>query len=263
MNDNPKFYKASENTNPSNLIIAIISGLAISIGLGYLYNLFSTFIPFIYFNVLMTIGLGMAIGLAARFISRVCKLNHKKSRLILVVVMALSTFLFQWIAYLSCHVNGSMIGFGKYLAHLPQFFVSGEYLNVLSELYNYGSWSIGSFVFNKFLLIAVWLVELCIITVLPIMSVLKMTEFPFSESKNQWYPKFTLTDQFESMSSKRYFLEEHHKDILRGIHNLKMGAGWRHGIVHIFYQEGENKQYLSFEKVFVEGQGKGREHQLI
>lgn len=258
MNDKPKFYKTAESINLVSLIIALLAGICISVVLSYFYNLFSTFIPFIYFNVLITIGLGMSLGIVARIISRFCKLNNKKSRLILAIVMAFSTFIFQWIAYLSCFTNGGMIGFVEYLNSIPAALFAGEHLGQVTDLYTFGSWSISSFVFAGISLGMVWLVEFGIIMVLPFLSVLKITEFPFSERDNYWYPKFTLSDQFESMSSKKYFLQDYRKDILNGIRNLRQGEGWRHGKVHIYFSESETKQYLSFEKIFVEGRGKGK-----
>ncbi len=258
MDDKPSFYRSSDEINPIRIIIGILMGLTVSLLLGYFYNLFSTFIPFIYFNVLITIGLGMTIGMATRIIGKISHLNNKKSRLALVVIMAVSTFLFQWIAYLACFTNEGMIGFGLYLRSIPAALFEGEHLGNLADIYTFGTWSISSFVFNGYLLAMVWLVEFGIMAVLPILSILKTTEFPYSDSQNCWYSKYTLNDQFESMSSKRYFLDEYKQDIPGAIRNLNTGEGWRHGKVHIYYLEEENKGYFSFEKVFFEDRGKGK-----
>ncbi len=258
MTNSLKFYTPSDQLQPTNLIIALILGLIISSILAYLYNLLSTFIPIVYFNVLITIGLGMAIGLASRIIGRMAKLINKKSKLILVVTMAVSTFIFQWVAFLGTLKAGISPGFVEYLGDIPSTLFAGEHWSNLGDLYTYGAWSIGGLMFNKFLLLMVWLVEMGIILILPFMSVRQSPEYPYSESQNKWYAKYTLSDQFESMSSKRYFLDDHLGNPLNAIKGLQLGDGWRHGKVHIYYLDGVNDAYMSFEKVFIEGRGKGK-----
>lgn len=258
MIDKTIFFAPTEDINPSKLIIALIFGAVASILLAYLYNLFSTSIPIIYFNVLITIGFGLSIGLAARLINRLTKMTDRKSKMILVVGMAISAFVFQWVAFLGTLSLSYTPSFGDYISDIPIRLFEGENWNILSEIYTYGSWSIGGIIFNKFLLLAVWVVEMAIILILPVKSVVKAVIYPFSESANKWYPKYTLSDQFESMSSKRYFLDEHKNDLLKAIQNLKTGEGWRHGKVHIYCLDEDKDAYMSFEKVFIEGRGKGK-----
>ena len=251
--DKSTFYTPSNDINFTRLALAILIGIVVSVGLGYLYNLISTFIPFIYFNVLITIGLGMAIGLCARLISKLCHLSSRKSRLILTSIVIVLTFIFQWVAYLQTVTDGLGLTFGDYLSSIPATLFGGDKLDLLPALYTHGSWGIGDFIFNKLFLAAVWLVELGIIFCIPIFSVLGLTEFPYSENLSKWYPKFTLSDQFQSIASKKYFLEDHKEDVVNAIRALDQGDGRRHGKVHIYFLEGENDQYLSFEKIFIEG----------
>jgi len=258
MNDNPNFYKPDTAINPSKLILAIIIGLVASLLLAYLYNLLSTFIPIIYFNVLITIGFGLALGIASRLVGRITKLANKRCRLVLAVVIAISAFLFQWIAYIETFRIGYAPSFTDYLMDIPIAFMSSKNWSILGELYSYGSWTIGGIIFNKLLLLLVWLVEMGMIIFIPVASVLKAPQYPYSNTMGKWFPKYTLSDQFESISSKGYFLNDYHRDLRKGIQNLKMGDGWRHGKVHVYYLEEENDAFFSFEKVFVEGRGKGK-----
>lgn len=65
MNNQPTFYKESGNYQIVNLILTLLGLLTTSLILGYLYSALTTFIPFIYVNTIILIGLGFTIGYAA------------------------------------------------------------------------------------------------------------------------------------------------------------------------------------------------------
>ena len=112
--------------------------------------------------------------------------------------------------------------------------------------------------FNGFVLTFIWTIEALIIGGLPVLLILKSNTFPYSEKLNKWYPKFTLLKDFESISLMDSLVKSLSKEPIRAIGEIKKGHGLRHSKLHLYYLENEDKQYLSFENIFVEQQGKGK-----
>jgi hypothetical protein len=69
-----------------------------------------------------------------------------------------------------------------------------------------------------------------------------------------------LLKDFESVSTSNKLLSSFETDVLKTIQELRQGNGLRHSKIHVYYLPDEEKQYLSIEKVFIEGQGKGKKN---
>lgn len=97
----------------------------------------------------------------------------------------------------------------------------------------------------------------------PIVAIVKTKIYPYSEFLGKWYDKYTLFKDFESISTVTKLKGELSTDPLKSIDSLGKGTGLRHTKVHLFYLKHEDKQYLTFEKIFIEGQGKGKKNSSI
>lgn len=95
-----KKYKESGIAPPINLVVFFLIGLCSMFLLGFLYSCLITFIPFIYFNVVVLIGFGYIIGYTSRYLNITFKIRNKTASMIMTGVLALFATYFQWVFYI-------------------------------------------------------------------------------------------------------------------------------------------------------------------
>jgi len=263
MDNKELYYQESGQINPmkQNLSYAICIGLALL--LGYLYSVLIIFIPFVYLNFLITVGYGLSLGLICKALVRFSHNRSKKNQIIQAVVIGLLTNYFQWTAYILYVYNGAIPNIELYFSNLNWIIIPKNFFIAIAEINRFGTWSIFGITLNGFGLTVIWIIEFLIIMAGPIVAIVQTKIYPYSELLEKWYHKYTLFNDFESISTVTQLIGELSSDPLKSIDSLGMGSGLRHTKVHLFYLKDEDKQYLTFEKIYIEGQGKGKKNSSI
>lgn len=255
-----KYYQEANDLNFNKLIAPVLVSLACAIILGFLYAVLVYFIPFPYVTFFMAIGLAMAIGFCSRLTLRFFKITGKKNHILLLIVMVFFTYYFHWVAYLILFFEEGGLSITGYIYSLPwMLFPDFSFFNAINLLATAGAWSMFGIIFSGIALVIVWILEFAIIAAIAIKTGLNSNVIPFSYKFNKWYPKFTLTDQFEHVASIKY-IESQIKDtnVLDFINKLDQGQGFAFSRIHIYFNKQEHDQYLTFEKVNVESRGEGK-----
>lgn len=255
-----EFYQEANNVNLSKLLSPLVVNIVCAIILGFLYAVLVYFIPFPYVTFFIAIGLAMAIGLCARLILRLFKITGKKNRIFLVITMGVFTYYFHWVAYLILFFEEGGLGLSSYFYSLPWIlFPDFSFFKAINLVATEGAWSMFGILFSGLALVVIWILEFAIISALAIKTGLNSNVIPFSYKFNTWYPKFTLTDQFEHIASIKY-VENQIKEtnVLDFVNKLEQGQGFAFSRVHIYFNKQEHDQYLTFEKVNVESRGEGK-----
>lgn len=258
MEDKNLYYQESMKINPIGLTLSYVVCLILGLFLGYVYTLITIFMPIIYVNFLLTFGFGLTLGVINRILIRLTHNRYKKSQLIQAFISGVLANYFQWTAYILYAYNGDIPSLSDYLSNVHWIVVPQNFFHAIAEINKVGLWSIFGITFNGFGLTVIWMLEALIIIALPIVAVYRTKIYPYSELLGKWYPKYTLFKDFEYISTSNKLLKDLQLDTLSVLQGLGKGTGHRHSKIHLFYHKKEEKQYLTFETIFVEGQGKGK-----
>ncbi len=263
MNNQELFYQESGQINPIKQGLSYVICIGLALILGYIYSVAVIFIPIVYLNFLITVGFGLILGLICRVIVRFSHNRSKKSQIIQAIVIGFLANYFQWTVYILYAYSGEIPTVGLYFSSLHWIMIPENFFAAMAEINQFGTWSIFGITFNGFGLAAIWFAEFLIIIAGPIVAIVKTKIYPYSELLNKWYDKYTLLKDFESISAVNNLTSELVSDPLKSIESLRKGSGLRHTKIHLFYLKDEDKQYLTFEKIFIEGQGKGKKNSSI
>lgn len=243
-------FKLSGNYSLAGAFLAmslstIVAGLA-----AYIYSLAVTVIPIIYFNFLLTVGLGVSIAYTVIFISKLSLIRNDKVRFFISVFVGILAFILQWLVYIFFLTTGKI--------PLEHTIAEGEFLlnpivlkSILSKLYSYGNWSVFGFTVNGITLLLIWLGEALIIIGAPILILLKNPITPFSEKLHLWYPKVSLSQDFAYISGINSFIQELRTSKGSNLLNYPKGDGTRHSTISIYYLEQEDQSFLSADNIYI------------
>ncbi|MCT4645821.1 MAG: hypothetical protein N4A74_12610 [Carboxylicivirga sp.] len=249
-------FRLSGNFTLPGLILAAGLSALVSILSAYLYALLVAFIPFIYLNAMITGVFGIVIGFTVIYISRITLIRNAKVRFTIGVVSGIIGVLAQWLVFLFFLVTGEI--------PLQDTIQQGVFLldpvilkDLLSELYNYGTWSIFGVTLRGIPLLLIWLAEAVIIIGAPLLLLLKYPISPFSEKLNQWYPKKVLAQDFAYVSGVVSYIKELRDSKAENLLHYPRGDGHRHSRVSIYFMEQEEIAYLSTDNIYITSGDKG------
>ncbi|MCG8700710.1 MAG: hypothetical protein MI922_21840, partial [Bacteroidales bacterium] len=255
MRNNELFYQASGKVNPVKMILSYAIIIGVTIFLAYAYSVLVTVIPIVYFNFILTIAFGMGLGLSCKTFARLMHNRCIKSQTLQAIVIGLLANYFQWTAYVIFVNSGTIPGIDSYLAGI----IGSKNLFVtMAELYRIGNWSIFGFTLNGPVLGIIWIVEFALIIAGPVFIVVKSKIHPYSESLQKWYRKHTLLNDFESIAGAKRMTDALVADPINAIEELGKGSATMHTKIHVYFLKDEEVQYLNFERIFIEGHGKGK-----
>lgn len=259
-NSDDLFYNESGKYDLTGFVLSIAVYLVIAIFIGYLYTLIVTLIPIVYFNFIISLTVASGLGLVVKVGLRLSKNRNRKNKILQAVFIGIVFNVFQWIAYIVYAYKGHAPSLDEYFSGMELLFHPGDLFYAIGEINHYGLWSMFGITINDFTLALVWVLEFGIFITIPIILVYRTKPYPYSENQLKWYKKYTLFKDFESLSGSAYIIAELKTDPVAAMHNLKKGDGLRHTKAHLFYLDNEEYAYLTLEKIFIEGQGKGTRH---
>jgi hypothetical protein len=94
------FYEFSGSHSSIGILIALAIGIPSTFIIGYIYNVIITLLPIVYFNFLISGGLGALIGLFASELGYWGKIRNQKIRLTIAGIIGFTLWIFQWYCYL-------------------------------------------------------------------------------------------------------------------------------------------------------------------
>lgn len=253
------YYKESGEIDKAKLVIGALVMIAIIAAMAFCYGLLMSFIPLIYFNILITAGFGMLLGLLVRIVDRLTNSRNIKTNYILAIIAVIAANYFQWDYFLSYVLSGGLMpSIGQYLSNAFTFLFNPiDTFSLIGEIKNIGTWGFGDSMVNGPFLALVWVGEMLLIALLTFRTAIDKHVVPFAEKANQWYPKFTIIDDFESVASQKLIEPPLIENPLQALESLGNGMGWRHSKIHLFFLPEETDQYLTIERIYIEDQGRG------
>jgi hypothetical protein len=252
------FYQESLNINRLGLILSFGICLILGFFLGYVYSIVQFIMPFVYFNFIFTVCMGLAISIMNKLLNHFTHNRNKKSRIILVIFSAFIAYFFQWAVYIFIASTGKIPSLNEFLNNLYWIAHPGNFFYAILEINKVGMWGMFGGTFKGIALGIVWIMEAFIIFYIPIMMIIKKKVYPFSELLGKWYPKYTLQKDFEYTSATQKLLENLEIDPIDALEKLGKGDGFRHIKVHIYYVPEEGQQFITFEKIFIDKRNRGQ-----
>lgn len=244
-----------------SLLIFVIVILAL------VYNYCLVLFPLVYFNVIVCIGFSIAFSISLLITARFARNRNSRSLKTQAVVAVCIGFYCQWTAYLVYAKTGQLPSFSEYLSELSWVFSPSTNLQVLAYSYKngfeFGFGSIFGIEVKGLFALLLWLSEAAILMIAPLVVIAKRKIYPFSEATDKWYPKFTLSRDFETIVVDQQFIQSLLENPMETIGLLDKGDAIRHCKIHVFYTKEEEDQYLTFERVSIEGQGRGAKDKEI
>jgi hypothetical protein len=258
----PVYYQESNKINVSKLAIAYIFCFFVAIVLGYVYTMAIVVIPLVYVRGLIPVLVAVLLGFIVRFLGRMTHSRNLKSRYLLIVGLVLFLTYFQWVAFILFFYNERMPSFNFYFTNLGMIFSPQDLLASVVEINAFGIWEVFGIVLNKGLLSLIWISEVVIFLVIPILNIKHTRAYPYSEEQEKWYKKYTLEEEYKVVGSIEQLITDLNKDALKTIQSLGYGTGSRYTKIHVFYMERSTYHYLDVEKVLIDREGKD-EHSLL
>ncbi len=263
MQNQSLFYKESGNVNIVGLAISYFTCLLFTMFLGYGYSILTSVIPIIYVNFLLTFILGISLAYLVKILVKLTHNRHRKSQIILAIITGLMANYFQWTTYVLYVYMGSLPSLNEYFQNLYWIIIPNGLIQNIISINKIGMWSVFGISFSGSILTIVWILEAVIIGLIPVVSIIKSNIFPYSEKQNRWYPKFILCKDFESISMVDRLIKSLNKEPVKAIEELQKENGLRHSKIYLYYLQNEDYQYLTFENIFFEGQGKGSKEKTV
>jgi hypothetical protein len=126
------FYKHSGKFNPLIPLLALLAAVIAGIPLGLLYGSLMKWIPFIYLNVLITFGYGMAFGVLTVLLMKAGKVRNNFVAFLGGAGVGMIAWYFAW--------NGCIHSLAD---KAPWILSPMQIRDAADYLYTNGSWSIG------------------------------------------------------------------------------------------------------------------------
>jgi hypothetical protein len=179
------YYKPSGEVTVAGLAAGLVGGGVAGVVLAFVYAYLLAYIPFIYLNVLCTIGYTFALGFGVATLLRWGKMRNTFVGLLVTLVVAFASFYFSWAVWLSAMLSRGDVDIPSLTLALNPPALWGLILLVNEH----GAWSImrSSTPVSGTLLWIIWGIEATIVLIgAPLMAWSALTADPFCESCKTW-----------------------------------------------------------------------------
>ncbi|NRB52384.1 MAG: hypothetical protein HRU41_32285 [Saprospiraceae bacterium] len=236
------YYQESGKTNPMGISLALIAGLAAASVLGFVYAYATFYIPFIYFNFLLTYFFGFSIGYAVGKVGSLGKVRNSRVLLLSALAMGVIGIFFAWVFWISAASGGELMSFNM---NTTWFFIQ----LIAME----GAWSIFGFTPTGGALYLIWIVEAGIILFGVIAAVgAGMGSKPYCESCDQWLNTQKVTERVRGVANPIGFrkeMEGKNYDALKKLPEVTLGARNRTCVQLSCCPGCSNQHYLTVDKI--------------
>lgn len=249
------YYIESGKVDLPRTIICALVGIALLIGLSWIYNILNNFIPIIYANVIITVGYGLAIGMLVRACTYFGRVRNKMVVIGGAVLFGLIANYTQWMDFVTYLFNELQNDFSLYLSLLFGGLSPIELFEAIGEINQYGTWGLGfsgDNTVNGFPLTIVWIIEFAIILGIPVLQAFGQKVYPFSEEHNQYFDRYLLKQRFRALHSVNPILESLTTDPATFLEGLGEGTAYLYSIVEVYYLPNSQYSYLDISKITVQ-----------
>jgi len=155
------------------------------------YTYLIHYIPFIYANIVVTVGCGIGFGVLINFAAKLGKARNPIVVSVLSVVGVVLMSYTQWSVYVPLvfsDVYGIEMTLAERFAETVYLFARPGTLYELAQIINeVGVWTLFDAEFTGPLLLIIWILEFAVITVCAIGGSWGQARTPFSEESGEWY----------------------------------------------------------------------------
>lgn len=187
MSSSELYYKSSGKFSAHGLVLMLVGGIVSALIAGVVYGVVTWYMPIIYVNVLLTLGLGFGCGWLVLRLGIALHIRNTTVYLAVALATALAAYYANWVAWIWA-ASGR-----EAMAILPNQVVA-----VMKVVYEEGAWSMGSSgepVKGVFLGL-IWLTEALVILIAPLKMVWDIRDHPYCELTGGWVNDVTVIGPF-------------------------------------------------------------------
>lgn len=180
------YYRHSGRAPLGALILALALGIAVTVPAAILYAIAVLYIPIIYLNIVLGLGLGAVMGGVPAKLARIGRVRNNARAYAVVLIVALAGFYIAWVAWLWFTLQKSHIAAQpmKLLMHPAAIWQLAQIINV------HGTWTLGDHTGDPvggITLWVVWIAEAAILIGSSLVFAKKaLASDPFCENCAQW-----------------------------------------------------------------------------
>ncbi|MBB6498550.1 hypothetical protein [Pedobacter cryoconitis] len=253
------YYIPSGKIPVKGLIISLLSAVVLTLILSILYIALQWFIPFIYFNFFITLGLGIGVALSQHIALSTGKIRNIKYGYLLSILCGLLACYAQWALFISLlnEADGSLggiwvrssfnlNGFWMVFTHPQLLFQS------LIPLNKAGTFMLKHNTVSGGLLWFIWAVEALIIIGLPILlSGVGKASMPFSELNNSWMEERELDGKLKPVVNKEELIAELGRGNFKILKDFlpAQNADDNYATVRIYESPNDPERYLTITNI--------------
>ena len=267
---NSQFYVPSGNYALRSFVICLALSFTIVLVLGVLYSILVWYIPFVYFNFILTGVFGALLGILIFPIVRLGHVRSRKIEWLFMVLICLSGLYFSWAAHMTLVYN--MSGTGTLNAEtsfrLEDFvIISTRPLAMIKDIYEsswYGVWSIGSIPIRDVAIWTVWILEATIIMIAIWEINRKWSLLPYSEVEGNWCGKEVLNKKLTLYRGMTKFIDairENDISVLTRAPNTD-STNMEYTELAIYSSTGDNHSFIAFFNKTVKRDSNGKQVQV-
>jgi len=261
------YYQPSGKAPVSGIIISMLGGAASAIALGIAYIALQWFIPIIYLNILICMGMSFGIALVVNFLIKKTKIRNKGMAMVIALVAALVGLYAQWALFVSLMMNAeggdlfvrSSFSLDTFIsvALNPKFVFQS-----MQDLNEVGTFSLKKDIVSGTFLWIIWALEAIIIISLPVLLAPIQAGKPFSETNNDWMEEADGKDRplqyITDIPTFKSSLEAGNYHILD---TLKQGniSPTSYCKATLYSLAGDNDSYITLDNITITTNSKGKQ----
>lgn len=263
------YYQASGRFSPLAIVYFVLLAFIAFPIIGLIYAYAIWYIPFIYINILLTAGFGLAIGgLTGFVVISLGKVRNTMLALLLGILGGVLALYFHWAAWVDLVINaGESYGsdrIGITLSNVKLVQVMslaanpGILFELIGEINAVGTWGLRGGTVSGLLLSVVWLIEALIVLGLSTYLPYTSAQHPFSEMANDWMESEELP-AFEFIEDKDTFraqLEQSNPEALQSL-QIAQNLDLKHSVFTLYSSTaGENYVNVDNKTATTDNDGK-------
>ncbi len=169
---------------PLGGVVMTLIGASIAAGiLGAVYAALIYWIPFVFLLFILTVGLGILLGVVSGSLATLGKIRHNGVTTQLAFVASLVAYYVQWVVWMDLMTGET-------------FLKPAELWIMMNRIAETGAWTLFDWTPQGFALWAIWGIEGAIIVGMGTLGAHAATDVPFCETTNQWTTENTLGTRF-------------------------------------------------------------------
>jgi len=191
MADATLYYRHSGKFSPAAVLLTLTVGIIAAIVLGALYGIIVYYMPIVYVNVLLTFGVGIAVGATVRKVAMAQQIRNVPLVLLLALICGLVAEYAAFIGWVAAVTSWNVILFN------PQ-----KLWIVLDAIAEQGVWSLKKSTVKGPFLVGIWIVEAIVVVGGSIYMVwVEVANTPFCEKCAGWLTEKSLVGPFRTIAN--------------------------------------------------------------